>query len=451
MREAQIETNELKKENLGIFETLALSVAMMGPSASISITILLMVLYTGYSAPLVYLLSMIAVGLVSVSVIKLNRYFPSSGSVYSFAEKILGRRVGFLSGWLIIFTYLMLGISCAAVASSDLQALFEVFDIRIHWIFFALLIMALVWYINGRNAEVNTRLLLVLEIFSMIIILVLSITIIIKTAATTGLSTAPLRFGKNSPFSLAAATVFGFLGFSGFEGASSLGEESKNPNKTIPLSVTVAVVFSGIFYIIVSYAQILGFGVTKAGMDTLLNSDIPLADLMSKYLPDGFALAVTICIIISFFSVSVGCVSAGARILYTMGRDGMLSRALYKINSKRHTPSAGINLLVGVSLLIFAVCFRTTALNVGQYTATVGSLAMLLTYLLATVCAIVFFNKNKIWNGVKLILPVISICILVFVFLLNIYPVPEYPMNLIPYSVILWVLIGIGLSFRVKH
>ena len=61
-----METNKLKKENLGIFETLALSVAIMGPSASISIAIILMVLSTGYSAPLVFLLSMICIGLVSV-------------------------------------------------------------------------------------------------------------------------------------------------------------------------------------------------------------------------------------------------------------------------------------------------------------------------------------------------------------------------------------------------
>lgn len=75
---------------------------------------------------------------------------------------------------------------------------------------------------------------------------------------------------------------------------------------------------------------------------------------------------------------------------------------------------------------------------------------MLLSYLPATVCAIVFFLRNKIWTGARLILPIISICILAFVFLMNVYPVPEYPRNLIPYSVILWVLIGIGLSFGVK-
>lgn len=446
-----METNKLQKENLGIFETLALSVAMMGPSASISITIILMVMYTGYGAPLAFLLSMLAVGLVSVSIVKLNRYFPSSGSVYYFAEQILGRRTGFLSGWLIVFTYLTLGISCGAVAASNLQALLGIFGIQVHWGFLILILMALVWFLAGRNAKTSTRLLLVLEVLSMSIILALSFIIITKTASTTGLSAAPFLPGKNSFSSFAVAIVFGFLSFSGFEGASSLGEESRNPKKTVPLAVTVSIIVSGIFYLIVSYAQVLGFGATEEGMAALAASQLPLMDLMSKYLSSGFALAIMICIIISFFSVCLGCVSTGARILYTMGRDGMLSRVLCKTDPRCHTPSAGINLLVGASVLICAACLGTSALEVGQYTATIGSLAMLLSYLLATVCAIVFFHRNKIWTGARLILPILSICILAFVFLLNVYPAPEYPLNLIPYSVILWVLIGIGVSFRVKR
>lgn len=446
-----MEANTLKKENLGIFETLALSVAIMGPSASISITIILMVLTTGYSAPLVFFLSMIGIGLVSVSIVKLNQYFSSSGSVYYFAEKILGKRAGFLSGWLIIFTYLMLGLSCAAVASSDIQFLFAAFGIRIHWYLIMLFIMALVWFLAGRNAKASTRLLLVLEVFSMAIIMILSIIIIIKTVVTTGFNATPFGFGNNSISSIASATVFGFLSFSGFEGASSLGEESKNPKKTIPLAVITAIVVSGVFYIVVSYTQILGFGVTQEGMESLLQSDIPLVTLMEKYLSNGFSIAIMICIIISFFSSTLGCISAGARILYTMGRDGMLSSAFCKTNPKRHTPSVGINRLIAVSVLVSTVCIKTTALNIGRYTATIGTLTLLLSYLFATVCAIVFFHRNQIWKGAKLILPVISICFLVFVFVLNIYPVPAYPMNLIPYSVILWLVMGICLSFRFKN
>jgi amino acid transporter len=446
-----MESHQLKKENLGIFETLALSVAMMGPSVSISITIIQMALCTGYSAPLVFLLSTGAVGLVSVSIVKLNQYFPSSGSVFYFAEKTLNRKAGFLAGWLIVLTYLMLGVSCVAIAASNLQTLLAVFGIRIHWEFIIPVIMAVVWYLAGRNAKTSARLLLILEVLSISIILVLCVTILIKTAAAKGLSAVPFEPGKNSFSSIATATVFGFLSFSGFEGASSLGEESKNPKKTIPLAVAGSIIISGIFYIVVSYAQILGFGLTSKGLAALSGSALPLADLMSKYLSPVLSLTITFCISLSFFSVSLGCVNSGARILYTMGKDGMLSGALYKTNPRHHTPSAGINLMVGASVLIFAACFWTTALDIGRYTATIGSLTILLSYLLATICAIVFFHRNKIWKGVRLIIPLVTVFILVVIFFLNIYPIPEYPYNLIIVGIFIWLVVGLLLSIRIKN
>lgn len=147
----------LKKDNLGIFETLALSVAIIGPSAAIAIVIVLMVQQTGYSAPLVFLLSMIGIGLVSISIIKMNRYVPSSGSVYNFAKKSLGRRIGFLAGWLIIFAYLMLAISSGAIAASNLQAIFAIFGIRLSWEFIILPIAALVWFLAGRNSKTGIK------------------------------------------------------------------------------------------------------------------------------------------------------------------------------------------------------------------------------------------------------------------------------------------------------
>lgn len=445
-----MEPGKLKKNCLNIFETLGLSVAIMGPSASISVSVILMALYVGSSSSLIYLISMACVGLVSVSIIALNKYFPSSGSVYNFAEKTLGKRVGFLSGWLIVFTYLMLGVSCAAIAASTLQSILGSFGIHIHWGLIVVVLITLVWFLAGRNAKASTRMLLLLEVVSMSIILLLSIVIIVKTASTTGLTTTPFKPGNNSLSSLASAVVFGFLAFSGFEGASSLGEESKNPKKMIPLAVAGSIIISGIFYIVVSYAQVLGFGTTPEGIQALTATDAPLADLATKYLSGSVSLVIMLCVSISFFATTLGCVSAGSRILYTMGRDGMLHKSLSKTNSKHNTPSSGINILVAVSVLIFVGCLTLEAIEIGRYAATTGTLTLILTYLLANICALVFFYKNKVWKRLKLALPVLSILILGFVFFLNVYPEPEFPMNLFPYIVLLWISVGIILSFRLK-
>jgi amino acid transporter len=133
-----------------------------------------------------------------------------------------------------------------------------------------------------------------------------------------------------------------------------------------------------------------------------------------------------------------------------MGRDGMLSGTLYRTNRKHRTPYVGINILIAVSALIFAGCFGLKAIDVGRYAATAGILTLLLSYMLATICAVVFFKRSKILRGGKLIASGLSICILGAIFILNIYPVPEYPVNRIICGIFFWLIAGIFLSMRIK-
>jgi amino acid transporter len=443
-----MEINKFKKDSLSIFETIALSVAIMGPSASIAMIVGMMASFTGYSAPLVFLISMLVVGITAISIAKLNQYFPSSGSVYSFVEKSLGKRAGFISGWLIVFAYLMLGISCAAVACSYLRSIIEIFGINIHWIVIELIILLLIWFLARKDAKTSTGMMLALEVVSMSLIVILSGIILFKASKTSGLSMVPFQIGNNSISSIANAVVFGFLAFSGFEGASSLGEESKNPKKTIPIAIASTVIITGLFYIFVSYAQVIGFGTTPGGIKALAGNQAPLGFFAKRYLGSGVSIAVLLCISISFFSSTLGCVSAGARILFTMGRDRMLSGVLTRTHKKYSTPFVGLNIYIAAIALILLLCFRLEPIEVGGYAAMLGTLTLISSYIITTIGAVVFFYKNRIWRGFKLIIPILSILILSFILYSNIYPMPEYPMKLFPYIVITWLIIGILLCNR---
>lgn len=69
---------------------------------------------------------------------------------------------------------------------------------------------------------------------------------------------------------------------------SSLGEETKNPKKFIPIAIISAVFLSGLFYLVCSYAQVIGFGLDTKGLEALSSSTLPLSDLSTKYMTAGF-------------------------------------------------------------------------------------------------------------------------------------------------------------------
>ena len=238
---------QLKKDSLNVFQTIALSVAIMGPSASIAITAGMIGSQAGASVPLVFLVSMVIVGCVAVSIVKLNQTFPSAGSVYYFVEKTLGKRAGFISGWLIVLAYLVIGVSCIMVSCAYLQILLGIFGIAMHWLLIGLFLMGLIWALAHKDAQTSTWVMLLIEIVSMGLILVVAGIILFSAQKTAGLSLAPFTLGDNNLSSMGYAAVFGFLAFAGFEGASALGDESKNPRFTIPLAITSGIIITGIF------------------------------------------------------------------------------------------------------------------------------------------------------------------------------------------------------------
>ena len=77
--------------------------------------------------------------------------------------------------------------------------------------------------------------------------------------------------------------TFGFLSFAGFEGASTMGEETANPTKAIPLAILGCVVFAGLFYVVVSMAESMGFGTNAAGVTAFTSSGNLMGDLAKSY------------------------------------------------------------------------------------------------------------------------------------------------------------------------
>lgn len=438
--------DRLKKDSLNIFQTIALSVAIMGPSASIAITAGMIGSHVGSSVPLVFLVSLVIVGCVAVSIVKLNQTFPSAGSVYYFVEKTMGRRAGFISGWLIVLAYLVLSVSCIMVSCAYLEILLSIFGITIHWLFIGLLLMGMIFGLAHRDAETSTWVMLLIEIISMGLILLVAGIILGSSRQSTGLNLVPFTLGNNNLSSLGYASVFGFLAFAGFEGASALGEESKNPQLTIPLAITSGIIITGIFYVLVSYAQVIGFGQTTEGMAAFTGSNAPLSDLIARYLGTEFAIVMLLCMAISFFTSTLGCVNAGARVLFTMSRDGMLCPSLARVDKKNNTPHVGLNVFVAAITMMIVVSFRLAAIELAGYAALTGTLALLLSYIFTSIGAMVYFYKNRSWRGVQLILPAVAVVALVFIIFANVYPIPVFPQNLFTYGVMIWLGIGIILS-----
>lgn len=438
-----MESNNLKKDHLNILETMAMSVAIMAPTAAMALNVALMAGISGFSISLVFILGIVVIGLVSVSFITFNRHFSTAGSVYTFTTKSLGKNAGFISGWLLLLTYIVFTAGSVAEVGSFIQSFFEILHVNVNWLVIAIICTLLIAAISYMDVRISTNVMFILEGISILLIFVLSLVILFKVGSTTGLSATPFKINGNSFSTIGLAVVFAFMSFAGFEGASSLGEETKNPKKLIPIAIISAVFITGLFYLVVSYAQIIGFGINAGGLKALSGSSSPLGDLSQKYISSGYALVIMLGAGLSAFSCALGSASAAGRMLFSMSKEGRLHPSLSKTHKKYQSPYVALGVVIAITFLIILPMFKLPGSAVFGDLGTIGVLSLLLAYLATNIGAIVYFTRKKIWTAKNLIAPVLAIVALAYTFYSNVYPIPAFPSNLFPYIVLGWIVIGI--------
>lgn len=441
-----MEVNKLKRDNLNMIETIAVAAAIMAPSASMSLNVALITSASGFSVSLIFIITLIVTGFISVSIIKFNRHLSSAGSLYTFTEKALGKKLGFVSGWTLFLTYFMLSLGCSIAFGFYISNSLNILGINISWQVVSITFSILTWFLTYRDIKLSSRIMFILEAVSILLILILSFKIFIQAGIHHALTLAPFTTNGSSISTIAKGSVFGFLCFAGFEGTSSLGEETRNPKKAIPLVIGGTVICIGIFFLFSSYTQVIGFGLNDAGLKAFATSAAPLSDLATKYISKQFAFVLTLGVALSLFSCTIGTACAGARILFSISRDGNINKNFSKIHHKFNTPYISVSLIMIASIALQVIFFRSNGIDIFNYSFSIASLSILIAYMITSVAAIVYFTKNKLWKSIHLIIPIVSIAALVFTFYSNIYPIPEYPSNIFPYIVIAWIVLGLVIS-----
>ncbi|GEO26579.1 amino acid permease [Alicyclobacillus acidoterrestris] len=434
---------QLRKNGLSYPEAIGVSVAIMAPTAAMALNGALVAGVAGVSVPLTFLVAMITIGLVSYAFIQFNRKFSSSGSVYAFTTVSLGPRMGFLSGWSLLFTYLVFTGASAAEIGAFMQSFLSFVGLPVGWLPIALVSIVLIWLLALFDVRIGARVMLLFEGISILLILILSVVILHRGGAAHHLSAIPFTLAGNHLGTIGLAAVFAFLSFAGFEGASSLGEETANPRRAIPISIASAVIITGIFYMLVSYVQSVGFGLSPAGVHAFSVSSAPLGDLAKTYMSSGFAAAIMFGAALSAFSSALGTATTGSRLLFAMGRDGFIHRGLGSIHRKYRTPHVALTVVMVIGLLEVVALARQPGASVFGWLGSIGVLSLLLAYLATNIGAIIYFTRNGNWRGAVLIVPILATVALVYTLYTNVYPIPTAPTRYFPYMVIAWIIIGI--------
>ncbi|WP_236794772.1 APC family permease [Amycolatopsis sp. GM8] len=444
------------QRNLSVWAALGLSVALLGPSMAVNINPQAPAGKVGPAVPLVFVLSMVGVLLVAHAFARLSQHIANAGSVYGFIGATIGPRSGFVGGWLLLGTYVafaMCTASGAALFFGDFLKTALNFDIR--WEFVIIPVLLVVGFLALRPARAATKVLLVVEFVTIGLILTVAIVVFAKVIGGSGpasgahvsaLFTLPDGVGGSALF---AAMIFGFLSFAGFEAASTLGEETRNPKRDIPVAIVGTVIVAGIFFAVVTSAEVLGFGTGPDGTAAFTASPSLVGDLASRYLGGPVGDLVTLGAAFSAFGSSIACTVGASRLLFAMGRDGFITEKLGSAD-KSGVPRVAVGSILAVVVLALVAMrlFATSAVvDVFFWTATIGALLLLVAYLLCLAGASAFIGRRRSGSisRAEIAIPIAGIAVVGYVLYRNVWPVPDPPYNTFPYLVAAWLAIGVAL------
>ena len=175
------------------------------------------------------------------------------------------------------------------------------------------------------------------------------------------------------------------------------------------------------------------------------HSQAPLGDLAKRYVGTPLAALLDLGAVLSALGAGLGGVTVAARMLFSFGRDGISSRRLAGVSPVTGVPRRALvaEMLIGIVLLTAFRLAGTSALNVFFYLATIGTLSLLVMYVLTNLAAARHLGRRSPWQVVA---PAGGVLIAGFVLYHNVWPVPPAPYEFFPYLVLGWLAAGLVIT-----
>jgi amino acid transporter len=441
---------QLERNAVGQSRVIAYTGAFMGPAASIALGLVAAFSFAGSATPFVVLLAMIGALCASNSVAQLAQRLPSAGSLFTYNAASLGKRAGFVSGWMMTFAYVLWvpsGIGATGLFFS--QFFHDAFSWSINQNVLAVIVLAICALIAFRGIATSASIDLIVLAIEMLVIVALAITILGKGGPGLGglqpFNPSNTLNGKFSDITL--AMVYTVVIFTGFESAAVLGEESRNPRRTVPRGIFGAVIIVGLFYLLVSYSE--SQGVAPHNIAAFAANPNELSYLSHIFWNGSVTWLIDLVVALSTMAFVLAAFNAAVRLIYAMGRESMLPKQFASLSRYKtpHVATAAVTVLalaIGLPISIHDGGFLAFA-----YIGALSGLALIILFISVSIGVIVAFRrqyKADFKPFVHVVLPILGIGTFAIPLVGTFYPVPASPYNYLPYITIGWLVLGIAVS-----
>ncbi|MET7997228.1 APC family permease [Amycolatopsis sp. NPDC005232] len=319
---------------------------------------------TAGTVPSAYVVALVAMLFTAASYGKMAATHPVAGSAYTYVRKAIDSRLGFLVGWAVLLDYFFLPMVIWLIGGAYLSAQFPDVPSWL-WLIAFIVLTSLLNVLGIKIAEKANFVLMAFQVLVIVFFVVLSL----KQVLADGHSVAsgdPF-FHPGSTFGTisggAAVAAYSFLGF---DAVTTLTEEAVEPKRTIPRAILLTALIGGGVFIVLAYVTQLvhpGF---------LFDDESSAAFEIARHIGGSLFGALFLAgLVVAQFASGIAAQASASRLMFAMGRDGVLPRIFGRLQPKLNTPAFAIGLtgIVGLIALALDVTTSTSFINFGAFTA----------------------------------------------------------------------------------
>jgi amino acid transporter len=368
---ARIEEPKLKRE-LGLWDLVFYGIILIQPIAAVGLFGIASKESNGHMVTTL-LIGMVAMMFTAVSYGRMASRYPSAGSAYTYVGIGLNRYLGFLAGWSMFLDYLIIPIINTIYGALTLQRLMPGIPFPV-WVVLFVSFITFLNLLGIKSTKLSNKILLLVMMVVIMIFIIQAIDFLIATYGFQGLFSSKPIYNPET-FNVGAvmtATSFAVLTYIGFDGVTTLAEDVKNPARNMLLAPVLVCLFTGLF----SGLQIYLAQQVWPEFNLFPNLETAFFDVAERVGGTFMFNAIAVVLFIACLGSGMAGLMGAARLLFGMGRDGVLPRKVfYHLSATRSTPVYNILIMGALTIigsLILGYQNAAELLNFGAFLAFMG-------------------------------------------------------------------------------
>ena len=371
----------------------------------------------GNFIPLSWIIVFAGQFIVALLMAELSINYPISGYGYQWTYRLVGPKLGFITGWLLSLQFLtgFPGI-CKALSTLISDLILQNFDVTISSLLISVIVIWTVTFIHLKGINLVSKINnfgVITEIIGVFMLISFLAYFLFKKSDLEMLNNVnSFNLSDLTLNSFALSILLGAWCLTGFEAAADMSEETKNPKSTVPKSIIYSLVSSGILGLIII---LLATVFLSTNNYQKINNNY-LTDMLQYEFGTPIYLTTLFFILIAIFACAVACMATASRLIFSMSRDSILPKSKWlSFVDKNKSPSNSL-LFIGVISTFFIILFEKIEL--------ITSVSVISGYI--GYCGIIyssfFLTGHNSTNKIPIILKLIALIWCVFVVICLIIP-----------------------------